>query len=74
MYFLSQLIWFDGMINIYKNPNYEKSMKNRYNVIAKMESFAVDTQFILEEGGLDDELQVEWKHHTGIQIIYCPPF
>ena len=39
-----------------------------------MESFAVDTQFILEEGGLDDELQVEWKHHTGIQIISCPPF
>ena len=74
MYHLSQLIWFDGMINIYKNPNYEKSMKNRYNVIAKMESFAVDTQFILEEGGLDDELQVEWKHHTGIQIISCPPF
>lgn len=37
----------------------------KYNVIAKMESFAVDTQFILEEGGLDDELQVEWKHHTG---------
>ena len=62
------------MINIYKNPNYEKSMKNRYNVIAKMESFAVDTQFILEEGGLDDELQVEWKHHTGIQFISCPPF
>jgi len=37
----------------------------RYNVIAKMETFAEDTQFILEESGLSDTLKVEWKHSTG---------
>ena len=37
----------------------------RYDVVAKMSSFGVDTQYILEEGGLDHHLQVEWKHTTG---------
>ena len=37
----------------------------RYDVVAKMESFAEDTQFILEEAGLKDVLEVEWKHRTG---------
>jgi len=39
----------------------------RYNVIAKMETFAEDTQFILEEAGLNDVLRVEWKHSTGTE-------
>ena len=38
---------------------------SRYNVIAKMETFAEDTQYILEEAGLDTQLEVEWKHRTG---------
>jgi len=37
----------------------------RYNVISKMETFAEDTQFTLEEAGLDNILEVEWKHRTG---------
>ena len=38
---------------------------SRYNVIAKMETFSEDTQYILEEAGLDTQLEVEWKHRTG---------
>jgi len=37
----------------------------RYNVIARMETFAEDTQFTLLEAGLDNQLKVEWKHRTG---------
>ena len=33
-----------------------------------MSSFGVDTQYILEEGGLDHHLQVEWKHTTGTNV------
>jgi len=37
----------------------------RYTAIAKMESFSEDTQFIINEAGLEDSLTVEWKHRTG---------
>jgi len=37
----------------------------RYDVISKMETFAEDTQFILQQAGLEDKLEVEWKHRTG---------
>ena len=30
-----------------------------------METFAEDTQFILQQAGLEDKLEVEWKHRTG---------
>lgn len=37
----------------------------RYTVIAKMETFSEDTQFVINELGLDDELTVEWRHPSG---------
>ena len=40
----------------------------RYDVIAKMETFSEDTQFILSQAGLQGKLTVEWKHRTGENI------
>ena len=37
----------------------------RYDAISKMETFSEDTQFILQQAGLEDKLDVEWKHRTG---------
>lgn len=37
----------------------------RYDAISKMETFSEDTQFILQQAGLEDKLEVEWKHRTG---------
>jgi len=37
----------------------------RYDVISKMETFSEDTQFILQQAGLEEKLEVEWKHRTG---------
>ncbi|XP_047487610.1 carbohydrate sulfotransferase 11-like [Penaeus chinensis] len=36
----------------------------KYNVIAKMETFSEDTQFIINQLGLEDRLHVEWIHKT----------
>ncbi|XP_042888375.1 carbohydrate sulfotransferase 11-like [Penaeus japonicus] len=36
----------------------------KYNVIAKMETFSEDTQFIINQLGLEDRLHVEWIHRT----------
>ena len=41
---------------------------NRYDVISKMETFSEDTQFILQQAGLEGKLEVEWKHRTGGDI------
>ena len=30
-----------------------------------METFSEDTQYILQQAGLEDKLSVEWKHRTG---------
>ena len=38
----------------------------RYDAISKMETFSEDTQYILQQAGLEDKLSVEWKHRTGI--------
>jgi len=37
----------------------------RYDAISKMETFSEDTQYILQQAGLEDKLSVEWKHRTG---------
>jgi len=37
----------------------------RYDAISKMETFSEDTQFILQQAGLEEKLSVEWKHRTG---------
>ncbi|XP_064089883.1 carbohydrate sulfotransferase 11-like [Macrobrachium nipponense] len=36
----------------------------KYNVIAKMETFSEDTQFVINQLGLEDQLHVEWIHRT----------
>ncbi|KAK8749956.1 hypothetical protein OTU49_015148 [Cherax quadricarinatus] len=36
----------------------------KYNVIAKMETFSEDTQYVINQLGLDDQLHVEWIHKT----------
>ena len=37
-------------------------------MISKMETFSEDTQFILQQAGLEGKLEVEWKHRTGGDI------
>jgi len=37
----------------------------RYDAVSKMETFSEDTQFILQQAGLEDKLSVEWMHRTG---------
>jgi len=37
----------------------------RYDAISKMETFSEDTQYVLQQAGLEDVLSVEWKHRTG---------
>lgn len=36
----------------------------KYNVIAKMETFSEDTQYVINQLGLEDQLHVEWIHRT----------
>ncbi|XP_042219217.1 carbohydrate sulfotransferase 11-like [Homarus americanus] len=36
----------------------------KFNVIAKMETFSEDSQYIIKQLGLEDSLQVEWIHRT----------
>nr|XP_045581802.1 carbohydrate sulfotransferase 11-like [Procambarus clarkii] len=36
----------------------------KYNVIAKMETFSEDTQYVINQLGLEDRLHVEWIHRT----------
>ncbi|CAL4070926.1 unnamed protein product [Meganyctiphanes norvegica] len=36
----------------------------KYDVIAKMETFSEDTQFVINQLGLEDQLTVEWVHRT----------
>ena len=42
----------------------------RYDAISKMETFSEDTQFILQQAGLEEKLSVEWKHRTGASPSY----
>ena len=35
-----------------------------------METFSEDTQFILQQAGLEEKLSVEWKHRTGASHSY----
>ncbi|XP_076028287.1 carbohydrate sulfotransferase 11-like [Oratosquilla oratoria] len=37
----------------------------RYNLIAKMDTFSEDTQYAINQMGLEDQLKVEWIHKTG---------
>lgn len=36
----------------------------KYDVIAKMETFSEDTQFVINQLGLEERLTVEWVHKT----------
>ena len=40
----------------------------RYDAISKMETFSEETQYVLQQAGLEDVLSVEWKHRTGEKV------
>ena len=33
-----------------------------------METFSEETQYVLQQAGLEDVLSVEWKHRTGEKV------